>query len=188
MKHFFSGMMIALMLVLALVMGVVAMAETAEPEVPAIEDVQPAEDAQAPAGDAQATDDAAALQDALDAYDAARRSARIDDLEAELNEYVAAGKLTQEQADLILNHLKEREAQPGSRQANKGNCNNGGFSGGKGGRGSFGGNNGGKGDRGGFGGGRGMRGNGQQPDANTSPSVDPAPQAEGTAFTSDDGI
>ena len=40
MKHTFTGMMIALMLVLALVIGAVALAENAEPEIPEIPAVE----------------------------------------------------------------------------------------------------------------------------------------------------
>ena len=107
MKHFYSGMLVALALVMALVVGVVALAESADnaPEVPAIE----AAPSEAPSTDASATDDTA-LRDALNAYNQARQSSKVDELEAELKGYVAAGKLTQEQADLVLNYYKEQEA------------------------------------------------------------------------------
>ena len=116
MKHFISGMMIALALVAALVMGVVAMAENTAheaPEMPPVEEAQPEQveteqDAQQPDTDA-ATDDSA-LREALDAYKAAKQSGRQEALEAELKGYVESGKLTQEQADLILNEYKEQEA------------------------------------------------------------------------------
>ena len=114
MKHFFSGMMIALSLALVLVLGVVALAENEAqaPELPAAGDLQtpPTDAAQAPADDAQATQDNTALQEALKAYQDARQSAHEQELQDELNSYVAAGKLTQEQADLIMNYYKERQA------------------------------------------------------------------------------
>ena len=99
MKHTFTGMMIALMLVLALVIGAVALAENAEPEIPetpAVEQTQP----EAPSTDTAA--DSTALQDAFKAYNEARSSSHQEELEAELKGYVESGKLTQEQADLIL--------------------------------------------------------------------------------------
>ena len=114
MKHFFSGMMIALSLALVLVLGVVALAENEAqpPELPAAGDLQtpPTDAAQAPADDTQATQDNTALQEALQAYREARESAREQELQNELNGYVADGKLTQEQADLIMNYYKERQA------------------------------------------------------------------------------
>ena len=167
MKHYISGMVIALALALALVMGVVALAENAGNEalrLPSVEDVQTAPEVQAPEAqqpEAQVpqadADDNAALQEALKAYDEARRSAREEDLQAELDGYVEAGKLTREQADLILNYVKERDAlrngtcpacgyQFQNGQGKGGRMNgNGGFGGGNG----FGGNNG-RGGRHGF--------------------------------------
>ena len=71
-------------------------------------------------------------------YDAKGSSAQ-EDLEAELKGYVESGKLTQEQADLILNYCKEREAMREGKcpncgyqlQNNQGKCGrvNGGFGG-----------------------------------------------------------
>ena len=106
---------IGIALALALVMGVAAFAETAEPAtdpVPAVTEEAPAEDAAAaaPAADSEKVDDNAALQEALEAYRGARESKRVDDLTEELNGYVEAGTMTQEQADLILNSVKERLA------------------------------------------------------------------------------
>jgi len=155
MKHYFSSMMIALALALALVMGVVALAENAEPttDLPAASDLQtPTEAPQ----DSAATDtqNDTALQDALKAYNEARESGREQSLQEELDGYVAAGKLTQEQADLIMNHYKEREALSNGVcpncgyqfQNGKGGRMNGGNGFGRGGKGM-----GGKGGRGGFG-------------------------------------
>ena len=118
MKHYFSGMLIALSLALVLVLGVVALAEndTQAPELPAAGDLEAqaeapaADDAQAPADEAQSTQDNTALQDALQAYREARQSSHEQELQDELDGYVAAGKLTQEQADLIMNYYKERQA------------------------------------------------------------------------------
>lgn len=146
MKHFFSGMMIALSLALVLVLGVVALAEndTQVPELPAAGDLQaPAGDnAQAPADDTQATQADTALQEALKAYQDAKESGREQALQEELDGYVAAGKLTQEQADLIMKYYKERQAMrngtcPGCGyqfQNGKGGMNGRGF-GGRGGKG-----------------------------------------------------
>ena len=69
MKNYIIGIALAL----ALVMGVVAFAETAEPAtdpVPTITEEAPAEDAaaEAPADEAEKADDNAALQEALEAW------------------------------------------------------------------------------------------------------------------------
>ena len=122
MKNYIIGIALAL----ALVMGVVAFAETAEPAtdpVPAVTEEAPAEEAapEAPAAETEKTDDNAALQEALEAYRSARESKRVDELTEELNGYVEAGTMTQEQADLILNSVKERMA------AKNGECPNCGY-------------------------------------------------------------
>lgn len=189
MKHMISGTIITLALVLVLALGIVALAENAPsdaPELPAVEDAQtPPEDA-APADSADAApaeDSADALQEALKALMEARRSGQLDDLETELNGYVASGKLTQEQADLILNNCKEREA------LRNGECpgcgykfqNNGGMD--KGGR-----MNGGKGGRmnggmRGFGGqarmGQNAPGMQAQPDMQAQPGMQAQPDSQG---------
>ena len=119
MKNYIIG----IALVLALAMGVVAFAETTEPAtdpVPAVTEEAPTEEA-APAAEAEKTDDNTALQEALEAYRSARESKRVDDLTEELNGYVEAGTMTQEQADLILNSVKERLA------AKNGECPNCGY-------------------------------------------------------------
>ena len=159
MKQFYSGMLVMLALALALVLGVVALAESVEGEAtqPAVTEEAPA--AETPAAEAS-SEDAAALQEALDAYNSARQSSRTESLEVELDGYVASGKMTREQADLVLKHYKDQEA---LRNGVCPNCgyqfqNNGGF--GRGGR-----MNGGKGGR--TNGGRGgMRGFGQRPSQN----------------------
>ena len=117
MKNYIIGIALAL----ALVMGVAALAETAEPAtdpIPAVTEEAPNEGA---APETEKADDNAALQDALEAYRSARESKCVDDLTEELNGYVEAGKMTQEQADLILNSVKERLA------AKNGECPNCGY-------------------------------------------------------------
>ena len=179
MKHFFSGILIAFTLVAVLITGVIALAENAAPEIPELpsveesqpEQAQPEQDAQQPAADASS--DNTALQDAFDAYRAARQSDQQEELEAELKGYVASGKLTQEQADLILNYYKEQEALRNGTCPNCGYQFQNGF--GKGGHGM--GGSGMKGGKGGrmFGG---MNMPGQQP--STQSGTDS--QASGTAF------
>ena len=179
MKHFFSGMLIAFTLVAVLITGVIALAENAAPEIPELpsveesqpEQAQPEQDAQQPAADASS--DNTALQDAFDAYRAARQSDQQEELEVELKSYVASGKLTQEQADLILNYYKEQEALRNGTCPNCGYQFQNGF--GKGGHGM-----GGRGMKGGKGGRMfgGMNMPGQQP--STQSGTDS--QASGTAF------
>ena len=188
MKHFFSGMLIAFTLVAVLITGVIALAENAAPEIPelpSVEEVQPEQEAQQPEQEAQqpdqdaqqpaadASSDNTALQDAFDAYRAARQSDQQEELEAELKSYVASGKLTQEQADLILNYYKEQEALRNGTCPNCGYQFQNGF--GKGGHGM-----GGRGMKGGKGGRMfgGMNMPGQQP--STQSGTDS--QASGTAF------
>ena len=118
---------VGIALVLALALSTAAMAEgTTEPvpttEVPAVEAQVLEEEAQAPAATPEQTEDEQkALKDAMDAYRAAKQDKAVDDLEAELKGYVEAGSLTQEQADLILNSVKERLA------AKNGECPNCGY-------------------------------------------------------------
>jgi hypothetical protein len=164
MKHYLSGIIVALSLALVLVLGVVALAENEPqtPELPAASDLQTPTEAPdaAPAtdGSAQATEDNTALQEALQAYREARESAREQELQNELNGYVADGKLTQEQADLIMNYYKERQSMrngtcPSCGYQFQNGTNGKGGHGGKGGRMNGGMNGmGGKGGRGGFGG------------------------------------
>ena len=172
-----TGMILALTLVLTL--GAAALAETADP---------PAGDP--PAADAvtsatQAADPA--LQEAMNALAAARSGSRQADLETELNAYVEAGKLTREQADLILKAYQDQES------LRSGVCPNCGYQfsdSGKGGRmknGFSSGFSGGKDGRGGFGGGKNSRGGsgrfGQQqnrPVQNTAPAPAESPDVSGT--------
>lgn len=104
-------------------MGVAAFAETAEPAtdpIPAVTEEASTEET-APAAETEKADDNATLQEALEAYRSARESKCVDDLTEELNGYVEAGTMTQEQADLILNSVKERLA------AKNGECPNCGY-------------------------------------------------------------
>jgi hypothetical protein len=120
MKNYIIGIALALVLIL----GIAALAEGTDtvPENPAVAaPSNPAVTEEAEATPDQVTDDNAALQDALDAYRSAKQDKAVSDLEAELKEYVEAGSLTQEQADLILSNVKERLA------AKNGECPNCGY-------------------------------------------------------------
>ena len=103
-----------LALVLALALGVTALAESPV-ETPADSTASDAvksaiEDAQAAADAAQA--ETTALNEALEAYGKAKSESRklaiLTSLKEELDGYVAAGSLTQEQADLILKYYAEQ--------------------------------------------------------------------------------
>ena len=118
MKHYIIGIALALVLIL----GAAAFAEAADATVdpvPAVTEeateAVPAEEARRPE-----TDDEA-LKEAMDAYRAAKEDKKVAELEAELDEYVADGSLTREQADLILNNVKEKLA------AKNGECPNCGY-------------------------------------------------------------
>ena len=100
---------IALALILVLSLGVAAFAES-----PA---ASTAQDTEATTDDAEA----AALQDALDAFRSEKRAMRTADSEAELQGYVEAGTLTQEQANLILENHKDRKVQHNSERVSGGN-------------------------------------------------------------------
>ena len=91
-----TNLIIALVLVLAL--GVTALAETAETPV-----------AEQPEVNAVSGMDSA-VQEALDALAAARKGNKLADLESELKAYVEAGKLTQEQSDLILKAYQDQNS------------------------------------------------------------------------------
>ena len=154
MKNLNKAMM-SILLVLTLILGAMALAENAE--VPTLEPVpeQAETPEEAPSDDAAPATDSTALQDAMNAYRSARQesrqAARKAALEEELKGYVEAGKLTQEQADLILKDYETRAQQ-------RANARNDQFAyGGRGGR-----MNGGKGGRmdGNMGGGKGGRMNG----------------------------
>lgn len=104
---------IGIALTLALILGAAAYAETAEPAI----DPAPAVTEEAPAEETPEIPEASAevekvedLQSALHAFRAAKEAKKLDELEAELDEYVEDGSLTQAQADLILDSVKERLA------------------------------------------------------------------------------
>ena len=122
MKNTMNKAMLALMLVLAMAFGAMAMAEAVPAEPPTLEAEAPAEapaDETAPAETAPA-DDSAALQAAMDALHNARQDKRQASFEEELQAYVAEGKLTQEQADLILNQYKARAEQRANKAQTRG--------------------------------------------------------------------
>ena len=168
-RKFIAGMAV----VLALVLGLAAFAENTETEILADEpeiveevtEVADDETAETEETDADAQDDTTALQEALEAYRSAKAEKSAAALEDELNEMVEAGQLTQEQADLILNKVKEQQALKNGQcpncgyQFQKGRGNNG-----RGG--SFRGGKGGNGGRGGKGGCGWMNGMNQMPQQN----------------------
>ena len=104
-----ATMLTALMLVLGL--GAFAMAEGTT-EAPAAESAAGTEAADALK---EAEEKNQALNDAMTAYNNAKaeswKQARIASLKEELDAYVAAGSLTQEQADLLLSYYTEQIAQ-----------------------------------------------------------------------------
>ena len=165
-----------LALVFALALGVTALAESPA-ETPA--DSTAADAAKSAIEEAQAAADAAqaestALNEALEAYDKAKSESRklaiLTSLKEELDSYVAAGSLTQEQADLILKYYAEQLTlqQNGTGCGKGGRMKNGNVNGfgGKGGRG-------GRGGRGRFG----QPQNGTQ--RNTVPEATAAPETSG---------
>ena len=142
MKNFVIGIALALVLTL----GIVAFAEsTPDATVPEAPAETATTDTTVPETPTESTD-STALQEALNAYNQARSSTYTENLEAELKGYVESGKLTQEQADLILNYYKEQQSLRNGVCPNCGYQFQNGGKGGhmKGGKGGFGG----KGDRG----------------------------------------
>ena len=113
---------IAMMLILALVLGVIALAETAEPEITTEQSEQTAPEETKPEDETTPEEDvpdtAPTLEDAFKALHDARLSTKLDELQSELDGYVAAGKLTQEQADMIMNSFEERQ----ETKQNNGRC------------------------------------------------------------------
>ncbi len=104
--------MILLALTLTLCLGTAAFAENAaeEPAAPETTESVVSEET------ADSTEAAAkALEDAMNAFKTARRSARnqkrMDEMKTELDSYVQAGTLTQEQADLILGYMADQQSQ-----------------------------------------------------------------------------
>lgn len=128
-------MMIAMVLTLSLILGVAALAEQTPTEVPATETPAVQQDATQPAAADTAT------QQAMQALSDARHAARQEALKAELDGYVAAGTMTQEQADLVLGQFTDRQ----NAKAQRGQCAGCQGDRGRGGHGS--GNRGGKGGR-----------------------------------------
>jgi len=114
-------------LALALALGTTGIAETAEPvptEVEAAADVSTEEagdQAQVAAEetDSKTSEASVTLEDALKALREARKEAKLNELKAELDKYVAAGKLTQEQADLILKQFSEKKDQRHGQKRNR---------------------------------------------------------------------
>lgn len=98
-----AGLMI-LALTLALALGMAAMAEGTTETVPEV----PAAETETDAAQAKAD----ALKEALTAYGNAkvdsRKQAYLDSLKKELDAFVEAGKLTREQADLIIEYYTEQ--------------------------------------------------------------------------------
>ena len=142
MKNLKRTILMILALMTAICLSIAAFAEDAA-EAPAAET--------ASADAAQASADA--LNEALTAYSNAKMESRkqesLDALKQELDSFVEAGKLTQEQADLILKYYTEQMTLQqnglGGGHGGRGGRGNG-FGGGKGGRNGM-----------GFGGGRGGR-------------------------------
>ena len=159
MKNLKRTILMILALMTAICLSIAAFAEAAA-EAPAAET--------ASADAAQASADA--LNEALTAYSNAKMESRkqesLDALKQELDSFVEAGKLTQEQADLILKYYTEQMTlQQNGLGGGRGN----GFGGGKGGRNGM-----------GFGGGRGGR-FGQQPGTVQNAPADPGePAPEGS--------
>ena len=109
-----KSILIVLALMLAACLSVAALAESpaeAPSDTTAADAAKSAIDEAQAAAEAAQTE-AAALTEALEAYGKARAESRklqlLTSLKEELDSYVAAGTLTQEQADLILNYYAEQ--------------------------------------------------------------------------------
>ena len=150
MKAMNKRFLMILALLLALTLGAAAFAEgTGETAAEAAPAATEEAAASTDTATADAQTEANALNDALTAYGNAKAAGRkqelLDSLKQELDSYVAAGSLTQEQADLILKYYTEQLTLNGS-----------GF--GRGGKGTRNGQNGKGAQQGGFGrGGKGVR-------------------------------
>ena len=109
--------MVLLALTLTLCLGAAAFAENAAEEPAAAEKSETVETAK----NAETADKA--LEDAMNAYKAAKRSAqnqkKMDALKSELDSYVQAGNLTQEQADLILSYTADQQSQKDAARAER---------------------------------------------------------------------
>ena len=124
MKNCFFAATMALAMVLALSFAAFA-------EAPALPDMTQDAAAEEPAAEA---DDSAALQEAMDAFRAAKDADRQASLEAELKAYVEAGKLTQAQADLILKNMQDRQTRRDGQDFRRGSGKGGQMNGGRGGK------------------------------------------------------
>ena len=165
MKNLKRTILMILALMTAICLSIAAFAEDAA-EAPAAET--------ASADAAQASADA--LNEALTAYSNAKMESRkqefLDALKQELDSFVEAGKLTQEQADLILKYYTEQMTLQqnglGGGHGGRGGRGNG-FGGGKGGRNGM-----------GFGGGRGGRFGQQSGTVQNAPADPGKPAPEGS--------
>lgn len=113
-------MLTILCLTLCLTLCFGALAEQTPPADPA----ETAQTETAPAETAAAQDP---TKEALEAYKALKKNAKamkkLDALKEELDAYVADGKLTQEQADLVLKYYTEKLASHGEKSARKEQAN-----------------------------------------------------------------
>lgn len=113
---------LTVILALALALGTTAMAEPVPTEaVAGVSAEEAVIQAQATMDKAEAeepnsTESSANLEDAIKAFHNARIEACVESLKAELDGYVAAGKLTQEQADLIRKQFSEGKQDQGRGQ------------------------------------------------------------------------
>ena len=130
---------LALACILCLSISVLAETAAETTENPAVTENAPVAEETAPQEAEQSAEDA--LTEAYEAYAKARKSARkqarLDALKTELDGYVAAGSMTQEQADLILKDATEQSAAQGTKNNRRGHLPGNGQSGqmrGKGGR------------------------------------------------------
>ena len=103
--------MILLALTLTVCIGAASFAENATPAAETTETETAGSEETAGSTEAAAK----ALEDAMNAFQTARRSARnqkrMDALKTELDSYVQAGTLTREQADLILSYTEDQQSQ-----------------------------------------------------------------------------
>ena len=106
-------------LALALALGTAAMAETVPTEAAAVASTEEVVQEQATAGETDDSEASVTFEDALKALRDARQEARQDELKAELDGYVAAGKLTQEQADVILKQFSYKTDQKQGQKHNR---------------------------------------------------------------------
>ena len=139
-KNLFKSL-IAGVLALTLIFGAMAVAENTADAAASSQTETGAADAAASSQAETGAADAAAAQaeqeafsEAVNALRNARQKAAKQELETEIKGYVAAGEMTQEQADLLLRRIEERQAQRSARQSGRKNApgmgrNNGGQAG-----------------------------------------------------------